>query len=174
MSNDLEKFLQQAAERLREKMKQAQAPANQQSNRSQRSQPPALPRATRPFPPQVPQPPIVEAKVVGTLRESGPNPLSTLDTRPSIGHVLRPKLASEISQADEKMAGHLQQVFDHKITNLRSPSEALQDGSVTNKEINVQNNNRRKDSIGPLLEMMRNPSSMRALFIASEILRRKF
>lgn len=164
MSNDLEKFLQQAAERLRDKMQQQQA-----SGRS--GKPPARPVAPPPPPPR-PREPLSES-AMSADRERGSDPLSSIDTRPSVAHEMRPHLAQEVSQADEKMAGHLQQVFDHKISNLRSASDALQESTSAMTQP--------KPSAAPVigkgaqfLVMLRQPRTLQAAFLASEIFRRRF
>jgi hypothetical protein len=172
MSSDLEKFLQQAAERLRDKLQQGQ---QAQRPSSSSTQPPSPPRPTqRPTHRSNPSE-VVEARVVRSLRESGPDPLSTIDTRPSVGHDFNSNLAHEIGQADEKMAGHLHQVFDHRISNLPRASEALQASSPrtsqTDEPIGVD---RRENLVSPLIKMLRNPTTLRAAFLASEVFNRKF
>lgn len=153
MANDLEKFLQQAAERLAQKA----------GNRASTS---ARPSDSLPSSRQNAQPPradIVTAEVIdsndgrlGNLRESGPDPLSTIDTRPT--------LAQNISQADERMLDHVNQVFDHQLSNLKAASSSL---SVPVPPVP----NRAVDN--PIVEMLCNPNSLRNAFIASEIFKRK-
>jgi hypothetical protein len=161
MSNDLEKFLQQAAERLRDKMQQ-------QSNQ----RPPQVPnRPSAPPPPPRQREPLVEARVAQE-RERGPDPLSSIDTRPSVANEMRPHLAQEVSQADERMAGHLQQVFDHKISNLRQASNALQSNVEKKSEDSAK-----VLGIGnakQFIAMLRQPKTLQAAFLASEIFRRRF
>ena len=152
MANDLEKFLQQAAERLAQKAGNRNAPSRPSNS---------LPSATR----NQPQPPVAEvvtAEVVesspqfGNLRESGPDPLSTIDTRPG--------LAQNISQADERMLDHVHQVFDHKLSNLKAASSSLRAQPALDNT---------PQPVNPIVEMLRNPNTLRAAYIASEIFKRK-
>ena len=167
MSNDLEKFLQQAAERLKEKIQQSQPP-----QRSQQTPPPVRPSERLS---QASEPRLVEATVVHP-RQMGNDPLSTIDTRPSVAHEMRNHLAEGISQTDERAAGRVQQVFDHSVSTLPSASNALQPNASkstdqTNEAVEV---NRRDRMSSPFLRMFRKPDTLRAAFIASEIFRRKF
>lgn len=176
MSNDLEKFLKQAAERLAQKSN---------ANRGGTARPAAKPKPTsQPSTSRsAPQPPrsggsqadprsgrsdrIIEAEVVNVspsadrrMRELGPDPLSAIDTRPA--------LAQEIDQADERMGEHVHQVFDHELSHMRPASASLAGnrpttGSVVNAPI-IDN---------PVMQLIRSPESLRAAFIASEIFKRK-
>lgn len=177
MSSDLEKFLQQAAERLRDKIQQSQAP-----QRSPQTPPPIRPsqrpnqRPNQRSPqPQSLEPLVVEANLAQP-RQLGEDPLSSIDTRPSVAHELREHLAEDISQADERMAGRVHQVFDHSLSTLPSASTALQPtapklADQTNTAVEV---NRRGRMSSPFLRMLRKPDTLRAAFIAGEIFRRKF
>lgn len=167
MSNDLEKFLQQAAERLQEKILQSQP-----QNRSQQTPPPIRPSQR---PPQYSEPRVIEAPIVPPL-QLGDDPLSSIDNRPSITTAMRSRLAEEISQTDERVAGRVQQVFDHSVSTLRTASHALQSNAQvtvdqTNSAVEV---NRRGRMASPFLRMLRKPDTLRAAFIAGEIFRRKF
>lgn len=152
MATDLEKFLQQAAERLAQKAgNRGAAPA-----RPSQSLPSSRPTSRLPSNTE-----IVNAEVVdtgsrfGNLREAGPDPLSTIDTRPG--------LAQEISQTDERMLDHVHQVFDHQLSNLKAASSSLS-GPPTTPQYRAES---------PLLEMLRSPATLRQAFIASEIFKRK-
>lgn len=153
MANDLERFLQQAAERLAQKA----------GNRGAASPRPSasLPSAARQNSAQPPLAEVVTAEVIdtgsrlGNLRESGPDPLSTIDTRPA--------LAQDISQADERMLDHVHQTFDHQLSNLKAASSSL----------STQTSKTNRPSESPIVEMLRNPNSLRNAFIASEIFKRK-
>ena len=149
MANDLEKFLQQAAERLAQKAGNRAAPTRPSDS---------LPSAARQQPPVAE---IVTAEVVntrpqlGNLRESGPDPLSTIDTRPA--------LAQNISQTDERMLDHVHQVFDHQISHLKAASSSLSGApAVSNRPVD-----------NPIMDLLRSPSTIRSAFIASEIFKRK-
>ena len=165
MSNDLEKFLQQAAERLRDKIQQSQP---------QQTPPPIRP-SQRLSQSQTIEPQVIEARVVSP-RQLGDDPLSSIDTRPSVGHEMREHLAEEISLSDERLAGRVHQVFDHSVSTLPSASNALQGtapklADQTNTAVEV---NRRGRMSSPFLRMLRKPDTLRAAFIAGEIFRRKF
>ena len=169
MSNDLEKFLQQAAERLKEKIQQSQP-----QQRSQQTPPPIRP-SQRPSQSQSSEPRVIEATVVPP-RQLGDDPLSSIDTRPSVGHEMRNHLAEGISQTDERAAGRVHQTFDHNVSTLPSASNALQSNAPkssdqTNSAVEV---NRRGRMASPFLRMLRKPDTLRAAFIAGEIFRRKF
>lgn len=173
MPSDLEKFLQQAAERLAQKVNEAQRPPPKK--------PPMVPRAA-----QSQRPPqsirsaerrpmaiddeIVEAEVIdsspaSSRREDGPDRLSSIDTRPG--------LAQTISQTDERMAGHMHDVFDHDVSKLHKSSAALKSSAKgeTEKSIDLH---RREQQVSPLIRMLRQPESLKSAFIASEIFKRKF
>ncbi len=172
MSSDLEKFLQQAAERLRDKIQQTQPP--QQQQRSQQTPPPVRP-TQRLAPSRTGEPRLVEATVVQS-RQLGDDPLSTIDTRPSVAHEMRNHLAEDISLTDERVSGRVSQVFDHTVSSLPSASNALQ--AVVTKSIDQTSAavevNRRGRMASPFLRMLRKPDTLRAAFIAGEIFRRKF
>ncbi|MEZ6137152.1 MAG: hypothetical protein R3C53_19865 [Pirellulaceae bacterium] len=158
MPSDLERFLQQAAERLKQKMEQGNAPSPTRPAQPIR---PAPVRQAERAPPQF-EPEIIDAEVIDlSRRELGPDPLSNIDTRP--------ELAREINQADEKMSGHLHDVFDHSVSNLHSASAALSTNTGKGSELTI-----RKRQVSPLVDMLRQPESLRAAFIASEIFTRKF
>jgi len=165
MSNDLERFLQKAAERLKEKI--------QQQESSQR--PPSTPPRQRSPIASSSGSDMVEATVVNP-RSLGDNPLSSIDTRPSVATDRPLHLAQNISQTDERMSSHLHQVFDHSLSRMPSASGALQQNvgrspDQTDQAIEV---NRRDRMSSPFLRMLRKPSTLRAAFVASEIFRRKF
>jgi hypothetical protein len=169
MAGDLERFLQEAADRLARKVKQAEVQAR-----------PARPKPIRqaeraPVDPEILDAEIVEADVVppparpsrGTgsqsmrtpqrlAREQGPNPLSNIDTR-------RP-LARSIDLADERMAEHVQEALGQDLPPL---------GDATARDSGSQVE-RREQIHSPLLAMLRQPETLRAAFIASEIFKRKF
>ncbi len=163
MAGDLERFLQQAAERLKQKLEQAAPPA-----------PPPPPRA--PVRQAERARPVLNAEVIDaeildvqpvdrTERSLGPNPLSNLDTRPA--------LAQQIGLADERMSGHVRDVFDHNVMGLKQASEALK-GNSTN-QTNIRSEvTKRSHQVSPLVNMLRSSDTLRSAFIASEIFARKF
>jgi hypothetical protein len=168
MADDLERFLQQAAQKLKEKVQQGQAPQQP----AQRQRPPQLPPSVRKAE-RRPRPTpaggeIIEAQVISDDRSKGPNPLSNIDTR-------RP-LAQTIDQADERMSGHLHDVFDHAVSSMTSASSALHSnvGHSANQTTDAVEVDRREQISSPFLRMLRQPDTLRAAFIASEIFQRKF
>ena len=174
MSSDLEKFLQQAAERLAQKANAsgraaggAPRPAPTQPGKPHRPQP-APQHSRAPF---VPTAEIIEAEVIDieerqsrALREAGSDPLSTIDTRPS--------LAQSISQADERMGSHVHQMFDHEITQLKAASPSLASSQASHSD-HPSEVSFRAVAKSPLLEILRNPDTLRAAFIAGEIFNRR-
>ena len=165
MAGDLERFLQQAAERLAQKVNQ------QNQSRPQPARPLPTRQAERaPLNPEIVDAEIIEAEIVPDRmrREAGSNPLSTLDTRPG--------LAQQISQADESMAEHIHQALDHDLGQLGDASAALDKtpgDNLLESQVSSQVD-RREKQISPMIAMLRNPDSLRAAFIASQIFDRKF
>ncbi|MCA9126905.1 MAG: hypothetical protein KDB22_07465 [Planctomycetales bacterium] len=168
MANDLEKFLQQAAERLANKLDEARRPAPA----AKKNKPPVRQQERsagqgKPRPASQPMRPsgeVVDAVVLDpNPRELGPDPLSNIDTRPG--------LAREIDQADERMAKFIHDELDHKVTSVRDASAALQDGNSSGVRSSVK---KRQRDVSPLIAMLRQPATLRAAFIASEIFQRKF
>lgn len=165
MPSDLERFLQQAAERLAEKVNQAQG--------AKRPPAPRPPRSVRQAERQRLDPDIVDAEIldeeivppkvarVSNRRELGPDPLSNIDTRPG--------LAQKISQADERMQEHVQDQLDHDIVQLRDASQAL---TRNNTSTEAQSSSRTPKPHA-IIGLLRNPDTLKAAFIASEIFKRK-
>lgn len=169
--SDLEKFLQQAAQRMKERQAGGTPPRPQPPPAQ-----PARPQQPRKNPRPQNQPPmaeIVDAEVVtSNRRELGPDRLSTIDTRPTPG-------TNDVNQADERMASHVQQVFDHGVGQLSQqavikvpePTASSQANDQSNRKTEVQT---QQMELHWLSETFRNPNTLRAAFIASEIFRRKF
>lgn len=173
MPSDLEKFLQQAAERLAQKVNEAQRPPSKKPPVTQRpTQTQRPPQSTRSserrrmaIDDEIVEAEVIESSPVAQRREAGPNPMSSIDTRPG--------LAQNISQTDERMAGRMHDVFDHDVSKLREASPALKSSvkGETEKSIDLH---RREQQVSPLIQMLRQPESLTAAFIASEIFKRKF
>ncbi|MEM7559896.1 MAG: hypothetical protein AAF394_12320, partial [Planctomycetota bacterium] len=92
MAKDLEKFLQQAADRLAEKANRGQnaPPPKRSTQQSSQARPPRNVRRAERAPIE---PEIVEAEVID-VDLAGPDPISDIDTRhldPAVSH--RPELA---------------------------------------------------------------------------------
>ena len=181
--SDLEKFLQQAAQRMKERQQgggqpaqrpaqPAQRPAQaQQPQRPQQNRPPQSRQPLRPQG-QVMEAEIVDAQVVeSNPRERGPDRLSNIDTRPRPG-------TDNVNMADERMASHVQQVFEHGVGQLsQKPAIQITDPSAaptddrTNRKTEVQT---QAKNVHWIAQMMQQPDTVRALFIASEVFKRKF
>lgn len=194
--SDLEKFLQQAAQRMKERQQAAGRPANpqqsdnprpQQTAPQQRAIPPqqkqSRPQEKKRPPnrgnqqPEILQAEIVQADVVqdnfnrsNVPREAGPDRLSSLDTRPHPG-------SKSLTQADERMASRVQQVFDHGLGQLsqkpaiKVPETGVTGSDQTNQKTEVSH---QKQASHPMQQVLRNPDTLRAAFVAGEIFRRKF
>lgn len=167
--SDLEKFLQQAAERLAQKLNEGQNRGPAQSSGGQRQPPRSVRSAERQSPRRDAE--IIDAEIMEPVQDHlrrglGRDPFTNIDTRP--------ELAQHISQADERMEGHLHEVFDQQIPHLRQSSPPLipaAPSGETNKSIDLQ---RRQMDVSPLVKMLRQPETLRAAFLASEIFKRKF
>ncbi len=183
MSNDLEKFLQQAAERLAQKAggakqkKQPRSNSNKPSAGGSSSNRGAAQNkrgsSTGRSQPQSSQfdEPILDAEVIdtsrsrlGSLRESGPDPLSSIDTRPP--------LAQTISKSDERMLEHVQGVFDHNVGQLKPPSSSLASQQASSTVGPPASQNVNANPKATLIDMLRRPDSLRSAFIMSEIFKR--
>jgi hypothetical protein len=169
--SDLEKFLQQAAQRMKERQQAAQQQARpaQPPPVQQAKQPPA---SSRPLARKaVHQGEIVDAEVVDlTPIEQGPNRLSKLDTRSKPG-------TANVSMADERMSEHLQQTFDHSVGTLpkssasQAPVSTVVANEQTNRKIEVET---QKQDIHWVTKLLQDPESLRSAFIASEIFKQRF
>lgn len=160
MAGDLERFLQQAAERLAEKLNQAQG------------RPPARkepPRSVRQAERQRLEPDIVDAEIARSQesnpRELGPDRLSSLDTRHA--------LPSDIARRDERMQQHIDDVMDHDIVHLKNASSALADEDHQSSDDPSQVD-RREREVSSLIRTLRDPETLRAAFIVGQIFNRKF
>lgn len=165
MSNDLERFLQQAAERLAQK-------ANPNARPNRVAPTPSNPPRQPPVGSRPPIAEVIEAEVLDdearkrALRLQGPDPLSSIDTRPQLGQSIR--------EGEERMGSHVHQIFDHELTHLRAASPSLaQSGQVkqTNQSTEVST---RKKAAHPLIATLNDPDTLRTAFILGEIFRRKF
>lgn len=159
MAGDLERFLQQAAERLKQKLEQANQPAPPPVNK-----PPTVRQAERVRPVIVAELADEEERRKRADRALGPNPLSNIDTRPA--------LAQQISQTDEKMAERLHEKFDHNVSQIKAASSAFD--SVDRPITQSSGLRVRSKQASPMVKMLRNPDTLRSAFIASEIFSRKF
>ena len=168
--SDLEKFLQQAAERLRERLQE-----------QQRSQPPP-PRPVRQAERSTFRYEEVEDEeddlVEAELSERRKTPLPDRSERFGSVAARRPPVTDNVDQADERMSDHLHQAFDHALGQINprqvvqvNTATAARDQSQTGRSSEVQ---RSEELVSPLISILRHSSSLRAAFIVSEIFKRKF
>ncbi|MFK7737242.1 MAG: hypothetical protein AB8B50_14500 [Pirellulaceae bacterium] len=182
MAGDLERFLQQAAERLAEKVNEANGnPAGGKRGRQQPEPPrtasrqPArnVRRAERAvLEPEILEPDIVDAEILDRAL-LGPDPLSSLDTRhldPASAH--RPELTNYIGQSDERMTDHVKHVTEHKVGRLKQASTALDSNLESDQRASTAS--KQPGGAEQLMNMLRQSDSLRAAFIASEIFKRPF
>lgn len=173
--SDLERFLQQAAERMKQRMEgQAQASqAPQQTRPKAKGKPPKqvpVRQAERANAPHVEVEELLEAEIVDQPQvQSSGEKFGNVANR-------KPPVTSAVDRADERMAERLQQKFDHSVGQIQQkstsrPSFSEPRAEQTNQAQEVQ---RRQESVSPLISMLRNPDSLKAAFIVSEIFRRKF
>ncbi len=160
MAEDLQEFLRRAAERRQQRA--------QGQSKSDRQEPP---RSTTPVSQQ-------------TFSGLSAKPLNESSNRSSANPSFpdrSPHLASEASNADERMDSHLHQVFDNKLGSLgnykarpnefatRSPKpDTLHDAFSQSTAAEE------KSASEKLIEGFLNPESARIAFVASEVFRRKF
>ncbi len=164
MPSDLEKFLQQAAERLADKVGQAGA-----GRRPPAKKPPprvAHPRTTAPAN-RPAQAEILDAGIVDA--SAGPDPLSKLDTR----HIQtstsqRPALATYISTADERMTSHVQHAVGHDVVELRDASKAV-DAHISSE----YHDTKKAARVNKIVSLLRQPDTLRAVVLANEIFNRR-
>ncbi len=165
---DLEDFLRQAAERRR--MKQAGQGSSKQ--RGPANPPKPRPPVIEPPKNDWSEPILLEAEVIEPIA-SGIYADSLPSNIPSPQH-----LAKGIEQADEKMLGHVKDVFEHRVGKLGSkpkrpkPAKPKRE-SMSNEETAVIRSP--ENTVGKdLMQLLSNPKSIRAAFIASEIFGRRF
>jgi hypothetical protein len=166
MSN-LEDFLRQAAERRKQRERSGQQPGQ--------AQPPQQNRPSNVYQPQILQaelviePEIIEPEIISSVSERHLKPLA-----PTLSKTDR--LAKDIDQADEKMAGRMNQVFDHQVGKLGKPKKAKPQSKAKTPRLS---DNQPPPEIAvdrpadEVLEMLRQPQSLRVAFIASQIFNRK-
>lgn len=166
--SELEKFLRQAAQR-----------------RAQKSRPSSRP----PSPPPVLDEVEVELEEETETRRLMESPAITPHSISQVSPHIRPEhLAVDIDQADERMQAHVQQALVHEVGHLspkgRPPKGKKKgQGKDESKETPAESMSNQETSVsrGPsniaanqVSAYLSNPQSLRALFIASEIFKRKF
>lgn len=168
MAGDLERFLQEAAARLAEKVNQGQAKpqrAQRPDGQRPRAQPPIrqVERNRRVLEADSVDDAIVEAQLVDARTRRDSKPLARIDNRSS--------LSGGIDQADERMADHVHDALDHELGRLgQKPLERNRNPTLDEGRTDVM---QRNYSISPLIDVLRKPDSLRAAFIVGEIFKRR-
>ncbi len=161
MARDIEEFLRKAAERRKQQQNQgggAPAPTNQQSR------PPAPPR---PQPPR-PQPrqefiPTNEIEVIAPRGESIQDHVRRhINTNDITQHARQ--LGEEVALADDKIDAHIHQKFDQGLGTLASGRDpyAQDSNNTMNRDLGQHD----------LLDLLREPKTLRQAILVSEILKR--
>jgi hypothetical protein len=174
MKDEVEDFLRRVAQMRAQA--EAQAKGQQQRPAQQPARAPQPPRPPRQKPParlvparqERPQPQPLEAEVVDAeLAERadrvGRQVLEDLRGAEQIAEHTR-HLGEEVDLADEKLAAHLHQVFDHQIGHLKvtSGETALVKADRSSTEL----------SLDQIMRLLSSPGSVRDAIVMSEILRR--
>ncbi len=173
MKDEVEEFLRRVAQMRAQA--EAQARGRDMTAQQQRPAPPRPPqKPQRPPPPArlVPQPAptpqalpveIIDADLADTSERLGQRVRSDLRESDAIAEHTR-HLGEEVDSADSKMQAHLQQVFDHKLGQLKTTggATALVTAERTAAEL----------SLDQIRRMLAAPQSVRDAIIMSEVLRR--
>lgn len=166
MSDEIAEFLRRAAQRRAEQMQQ-QAEQQRRAVQQQYVPPPA---------PLRPAPVVVEAEIVDD-DELTPvrSPLSRVSQNVGSHFDMREfdrradEMADATEQADERMAVHLHQSFDHSLGSLGPDAQSITAAITPEADDQVR---ARVAASHPLLSMLRNPQSVRNAIILSELLDR--
>ncbi|GIX00407.1 MAG: hypothetical protein KatS3mg111_3739 [Pirellulaceae bacterium] len=167
MAGDLEQFLREAAKRLAEQVNSPERPPQPRAdNQSVRQRERGHPAGSDPIPEDEP---ILAAEVVDDWQDprAGPDPLSTLDTRPT--------RISQVDLADERMEEHLREALDHSPSRRPDSSHPLdRNSAAADQPSDSSQVQHRRKQVSPFIDMFRDPQSLKAAFVAGEIFRRKF
>ncbi len=170
---DLDDFLRKAAEKRKQRQQNVAPPA---SRRPETIRPTSsAPQSNAPYQrysPNLDRAEIVEAEVIEpeTVVVHGVHLRSNV---PQSQH-----LAQQIDLADDRMLGHVKEVFEHRVGHLKQQSGKAGQlrtdrQSMTNEETVVVRSP--ENQIGKdLLRMLSQPQALKVAFIASEIFNRKF
>ncbi len=178
MSEDLDDFLRQAAERRQKRQQQQQ---NRSSPAPAPQVPPKPPRSAAPRP----QAPVSPYATPTPQRNTRPKMAEVVSDEPTVvGHHLAGGLAnrtvaSDLSQSDERMEEHLKQVFGSNANdvraakNRRSGSKHAVDDMSAYAPIGAVQSSAMVTSMD-LKQQLRDPQTLRLAVIAFEILRRPY
>jgi hypothetical protein len=183
--SELEKFLQQAAERMKERLQEQQA-AQQRTQRR-----PAQPvRQVERAAPSYDDEEILDAELgeasVSSFpqrRTSAPQRMASMEPSAEPPRATQPQTGAATSgsfrqRAEERMNERLHQTFDHAIgqLNQRSTSAVTSPtnfGSPGQTGLSSEVDRRVKET-SPLVQVLRERDSLKAAFIVGEIFKRKF
>ena len=198
MSDNLDDFLRQAAER-RAKRQQQKSGGNSQSNSGSSNAPtgnsgpiqrntstPQTP-ASRPLPSQKPASQSPSPQSSSRTRQSVPSPNARTNqgpvaadvvsgSRPPVGN-LRTTLEqrhveSNLEYADERLEAHLQEAFDSDLR--KSGKSNLRPSSAPAPTAASITPTQRSLTSGDLKDQLRNPQTLRLAILAQEILKRPY
>lgn len=176
MAKDIEEFLKMAAQR---RQQQKQNAGGQQAVPPQQPAPAQQPPARKP-PVQRPtaqrRPPALQQPAVQKKRPQPAQPVRQLsqqsvsdhvrqhlDTRDIVAHA--ENLGEEVGLADEKLEGHLHDVFDHSVSRMENQKQSSGE--------TIASSNRNTSRIAAELHaMLRSPKSVRQAIVLAEILKR--
>lgn len=171
MARDIEEFLKIAAQRRQQQKAGGQPvpPAQPKPVPPPAQQPPAKRR-----PPVFQQPagqkqaPRKQAPSEGTVRQISRQSVNEhvrqhLDTSDVVSRAER--LGEVVGLADEKMEGHLHEVFDHSVVSLKQEKQSEQRTRASSSRATSK-------IAAELHAMLRSPTSVRHAIILSEILKR--
>ncbi len=164
MARDIEDFLRKAAERRKQaqgggtpQQPPAQQPPPQQRPVQPQRQQPAKPAQQRPAQQRPVQPAAIPAELVrrgATVADHVQEHINTRGIAEQVSH-----LGEEVGLADDKLEQRLHDKFDHSVGDLQRKQQ-------------TESARAEASPADELLEMLRNPKSIRQAIILSEILRR--
>jgi len=139
--------------------------AQQQNAPQQRPPGPPRPAARRPVQP------VVEAEVIpdGPEAEDVATHVSQHITTAEIAQHTA-GLGTEVRQTDSKVQAHLQSKFDHRVASIDARSGVAARGGVSARP--TDKGPRRPAAASELVQMLRDPKSIRQAFVLSEIFQR--
>jgi hypothetical protein len=177
MTDDLDDFLRQAAERRAKR---------QQQKGGKPPQPASPPKPPAPAPPPPLSPPLrqPQAQQPKPKERRPPTIAETVtDVRPTVGR-LEPSLAnrhvaSDLEYADERMEEHLLEAFRSDLQPDRFPSKRKGGTAESRENVSATAPVGAKQleamvSVGDLKKQLRDPQTLRLAIIAHEILRRPY
>jgi hypothetical protein len=163
--SDLEKFLRQAAERLKERLEEQQAGQQRQPRRQKPIR--QVERAAPQIEEEILEAEISQPAQPPRVREKPPQKTQRIQRN-----------KKDVASADQRMTERVNQVFDHAVGQLsQRPKSSLPQptgfGSAGQTGLSSEVD-RREVLTSPLIQMLRHSDSLKAAFIVGEIFKRKF